>query len=110
MGAELTSGKADLKEGIYFGAELAPDDTRVKAGTPLHGANLFPAEPAGLREVVLRWIDEVGAVGANGHFDFHRFPPKGFEVVQKRSRIVGLNVNAAGRSGSSRRFARRSRL
>lgn len=28
-----------------------------------------------------------GAVGATGHFDFHRFPPKGFEVVQKRSRI-----------------------
>ena len=28
-----------------------------------------------------------GAVGAPGHFDFQRFPPKGFEVVQKRARI-----------------------
>jgi uncharacterized protein (UPF0548 family) len=28
-----------------------------------------------------------GAVGATAHFDFHRFPPKGFEVVQKRARI-----------------------
>ncbi|WAC65705.1 DUF1990 family protein [Agrococcus sp. SL85] len=28
-----------------------------------------------------------GAVGATAHFDFHRFPPKGFEVVQRRARI-----------------------
>ena len=34
------------------------------AGTPLHGANLFPERPAALGGVVLRWIDEVGALGA----------------------------------------------
>jgi uncharacterized protein (UPF0548 family) len=28
-----------------------------------------------------------GAVGATAHFDFTRFPPKGFEVVQRRARI-----------------------
>src|SRR4051812_42356637 len=28
---ELTSGKPDLKEGIYFGEELAADDVRVRA-------------------------------------------------------------------------------
>jgi isopenicillin N synthase-like dioxygenase len=63
VGDELTSGEPDRKEGVYFGQELPSTDPRVTAGTPLHGANLFPTEPAGLREVVLRWIDEVGAVG-----------------------------------------------
>ena len=42
LGAELTSGRPDRKEGLYFGAELGPDDPRVRAGRPLHGANLFP--------------------------------------------------------------------
>ena len=36
-------GKPDQKEGIYFGAELpAGAPRRSLAGTPLHGANLFP--------------------------------------------------------------------
>src|SRR5919197_1802727 len=43
VGGELTSGKPDLKEGIYFGAELKEDHPLVKAGTPLHGPNLFPS-------------------------------------------------------------------
>src|SRR2546426_11059657 len=43
VGGELTSGKPDLKEGMYFGAELNEDHAAVKAGTPLHGPNLFPA-------------------------------------------------------------------
>src|SRR5262245_53227980 len=33
VGGELTSGKPDLKEGIYFGAELAANHPLVKAGT-----------------------------------------------------------------------------
>jgi isopenicillin N synthase-like dioxygenase len=41
---ELTSGKPDLKEGLYLGEELGPADPRLKAGWPLHGANLFPRE------------------------------------------------------------------
>src|SRR5262245_53581006 len=44
IGGELTSGKPDLKEGIYFGAELHADHPLVKAGTPLHGPNLFPPQ------------------------------------------------------------------
>ncbi len=63
VGAELTSGRPDRKEGVYFGTELPLTDPRVVAGTPLHGPNLFPAQPAGLRPVVLRWLEEVTAVG-----------------------------------------------
>jgi isopenicillin N synthase-like dioxygenase len=62
VGGELTSGAPDRKEGVYFGTELARTDPRVAAGTPLHGPNLFPAEPAGLGPVVLRWIDQVSAL------------------------------------------------
>ena len=40
---ELTSGVPDRKEGIYFGAELAATTRGSGPGTPLHGANLFPA-------------------------------------------------------------------
>lgn len=63
VGGELTSGLPDLKEGLYFGLELSPDDPRVRAGVPLHGPNLFPAEPASLRLLVLDWIERVTAVG-----------------------------------------------
>ncbi len=56
VGGELTSGKPDQKEGVYFGTELGSDDPRVRAGLPLHGANLFPARPDELRHVVLEYI------------------------------------------------------
>lgn len=42
VGGELTSGKPDLKEGIYFGSELDAADARVRAGVPMHGRNLWP--------------------------------------------------------------------
>jgi isopenicillin N synthase-like dioxygenase len=63
VGAELTSGKPDIKEGIYFGAELPPDHPRVKDGTPLHGANLFPQSVPELREAVLGYIDAMTHLG-----------------------------------------------
>jgi isopenicillin N synthase-like dioxygenase len=56
VGGELTSGKPDRKEGLYFGSELPADDPRVVAGLPLHGANQFPARPAGLRDAVLDYL------------------------------------------------------
>jgi isopenicillin N synthase-like dioxygenase len=52
LGGELTSGRPDDKEGIYFGEGLPPDDPRVRAGWPLHGANLWPAAVPGLRPAV----------------------------------------------------------
>jgi isopenicillin N synthase-like dioxygenase len=63
LGGELTSGVPDGKEGLYFGAELGPDHPRVAAGTPLHGPNVFPAEPAALRGAVLAWLDAMTALG-----------------------------------------------
>lgn len=63
LGGELTSGIPDGKEGIYFGSELVADDPRVVAGTPLHGANLFPEQPARLGPVVLEVMRALQAVG-----------------------------------------------
>ncbi len=60
---ELTSGKPDVKEGIYFGEELAGSDPRVVAHTPLHGANLFPAEVPELKPTVLGFIAAAARAG-----------------------------------------------
>lgn len=50
VGAELTSGRPDRKEGVYFGTER-PGDPR-----PLHGSNLFPAQVPDLRAAVLEYM------------------------------------------------------
>ncbi len=63
VGNELTSGKPDIKEGIYFGTELEQNDARVVARIPLHGQNLFPEKPEELRETVLQYMDEVTKLG-----------------------------------------------
>lgn len=63
VGAELTSGKPDQKEGLYFGAELSQDDARVRANTPMHGANLFPAWFPSMRTTVLAYIDAMTKLG-----------------------------------------------
>jgi isopenicillin N synthase-like dioxygenase len=62
LGDELTSGKPDQKEGIYFGAELPDDDPAVVAGTPLHGRNLFPDIPK-FRKTVLDYLAALTALG-----------------------------------------------
>lgn len=62
-GGELTSGRPDLKEGLYFGAELPADHPAVRAGTPLHGPNLFPEQPAGLRGTVLEYLAAMTRLG-----------------------------------------------
>jgi isopenicillin N synthase-like dioxygenase len=63
VGDELTSGKPDRKEGLYFGAELSEDDPRVRARLPLHGRNLFPAAVPELRPAVLAYMDAMASVG-----------------------------------------------
>lgn len=62
VGDELTNGRPDQKEGLYFGAELAADDPRVRAGLPLHGSNLFP-EIDGFRQAVLDYIAALTQLG-----------------------------------------------
>ncbi len=62
VGRELTSGKPDRKEGLYFGAELPADHPTVLSGRPLHGPNLFPAIP-GFRETVLEYLDSLRQLG-----------------------------------------------
>ena len=59
---ELTKGRPDLKEGLYFGAELSDDHPRVAAGTPLHGRNLFPDLP-GFRTAVLDFLSVMTGLG-----------------------------------------------
>lgn len=63
VGGELTSGLPDQKEGLYFGIELKPDHPRVRSGTPMHGPNLFPRQPEGLRSAVLEYMDALTKVG-----------------------------------------------
>lgn len=57
LGGELTSGVPDRKEGYYFGAELPPDPR------PMHGPNIWPARPAGLKRAVTDWMSAMEALG-----------------------------------------------
>ncbi len=63
VGQELTSGQADLKEGIYFGSELSPDHPSVRAAIPLHGPNLFPPDLPHLRPLVLGYMSALTKLG-----------------------------------------------
>ena len=63
LGGELTSGRPDQKEGLYFGEELPPDDPRVRGGRPLHGPNLFSSAVPELGPAVLGWMSAMTALG-----------------------------------------------
>ena len=56
VGGELTSGRPDQKEGIYFGEELPAGNP-----LPLHGPNLFPSPE--MRAVVLEYLAAMTALG-----------------------------------------------
>lgn len=62
-GGELTSGRPDRKEGVYFGRDLPADDPRVVAGLPLHGPNLAPEACPELGPAVAAWMAAVEPVG-----------------------------------------------
>jgi isopenicillin N synthase-like dioxygenase len=57
VGGELTSGVPDHKEGLYFGRDLPPGDL------PLHGPNLYPRRPGGLRDAVDAYMGALTGVG-----------------------------------------------
>ncbi len=63
LGDELTSGKPDQKEGLYFGEELGKEDLRVRKGVPLHGPNLFDPSIPEMREVVLDYMAAMKRLG-----------------------------------------------
>jgi len=62
VGAELTAGQADNKEGIYFGVDLPADHPRVRSALPLHGANLYPAGQPELRAAVDEYMAALSAL------------------------------------------------
>lgn len=88
VGEELTSGLPDQKEGLYFGTELDESDPHVRAGTPLHGRNLFPSDPPELAETVLEYMramTQLGhrllagialSLGLDEHYFAERFGPE----------------------------------
>lgn len=63
VGAELTSGQPDIKEGLYLGQELPPTHPQVLAGTPLHGPNLWPAQLPDFRATVLSYLEALTQLG-----------------------------------------------
>ena len=62
VGGELTRGRPDQKEGLYFGAELDEHHPKVAARVPLHGRNLFPGIP-GFRDTVLDYMEAMTRLG-----------------------------------------------
>jgi isopenicillin N synthase-like dioxygenase len=62
VGNELTSGVPDRKEGLYLGTELPAEHPLVRAGTPVHGPNLFPPIES-FRATILDYIEAVTGLG-----------------------------------------------
>ena len=67
VGNELTSGKPDGKEGLYFGTEIDdPNHPRVRNNVPLHGRNQFPSNGGDehkFRHVVLTYMAAIESLG-----------------------------------------------
>ena len=71
-GSEKTSEKVDVKEGIYFGPDVSPDnpdvrsdDADVNSGKSLVGPNQFPDERdlPNFANVVKQYMDQMKTVG-----------------------------------------------
>jgi isopenicillin N synthase-like dioxygenase len=63
LGEELTSGKPDNKEGIYFGEEYSLESEQVINKMAMHGPNQFP-EPYNIwKTTVLKYMEELTTLG-----------------------------------------------
>lgn len=60
VGEELTSGKVDFKEGIYFGTEMTADEAR---GRKFCGPSLFPRQVPEMKELVLTYMARCQVIG-----------------------------------------------
>jgi isopenicillin N synthase-like dioxygenase len=58
-----TDSPPDLKEGFYYGEELAPDHPYVRQGIRGYGHNQWPAGLPGFREHMLEYCARVTALG-----------------------------------------------
>lgn len=95
LGGELTSGRPDLKEGLYFGTELPSADPRVRAGLPLHGPNLWPEALPELRYVVLSYMAAASRAAAallEGVAMSLGLPPRYFEQTYTRDPTVLFRI------------------
>ena len=59
MGGELTSGRKDGKEGLYFGNDHPKDHPKVLARTPLFGTSLYPKFPKEMEDLVKEYVDSL---------------------------------------------------
>jgi len=94
VGAELTSGRPDLKEGLYFGTELSEDDPRVLAGLPLQGRNLFPRQVPRLRPVVLAYLEALTSPADDRGWGVGEHTDYGLVTLLAQDETGGLQVAA----------------
>ncbi len=60
---ELTSGKPDQKEGVYFGQELSVDHPLSPRELRCMDRTCFPSQPQDFREVVLEYMQAMTSLG-----------------------------------------------
>lgn len=63
VGAELTSGKPDIKEGIYFGIDHTDDHPRVVNKTVMHGQNQYPGNLPRFEPVIREYVELMTRLG-----------------------------------------------
>ncbi len=63
VGEELTSGKPDNKEGIYFGEEYSLESEQVIKRMAMHGPNQFPEPHEEWQTIVIKYMEALTTLG-----------------------------------------------